>query len=126
MATWEDPAWQGYAPQTLCDDGASADQDMANPGPGSDLGSGHTAPRIRLRSFAGNAADYKEGLLYNVPMKQLAGLLYLAVAPWPGQPRYLVSHMDIQDICTEDGLNTILKILDKEYVRESCVKADEA
>ena len=50
----------------------------------------------------------------------------MALAPGPSKPRDLVRHIDVKDICTEDGLNAISKILDKEYVRESYVKADEA
>ncbi len=50
----------------------------------------------------------------------------MALAPGQGKPRDLVSHTDIKDICTDDGLDTMLNILDKEYVRESYVEADEA
>ena len=93
-----------------------------------------SVPRVRLRTFNGNPEEYKEWrrevqastLLYNVAPKQMAGLVYLALAPGAGKPRDLLSHMDIQSIMEEDGLNTVLKILDKEYVRESYVKADEA
>ncbi len=53
--------------------------------------------------------------------------MYLALVPGPCKPRDLVSHLDIRDdICTNEGLNMILSMLDKEYVPESYVKVDEA
>ena len=79
MATAWDDAWQGYDPSRL---GAAADQDI-NPPPDGEQGHSHAAPRVRLRSFAGDPAEYKEWrrevetatLLFNVPMKHLAGLI---------------------------------------------------
>ncbi len=60
MAAWEDPTWEWYAPTTLQDADAGVYQDLYNTSPGGDRDSGHTAPIIRLRSFAGSAADHKE------------------------------------------------------------------
>ena len=53
-----------------------------------------SVPRVRLRTFNGNPEEYKEWrrevqastLLYNVAPKQMAGLVYLALAKGLAQP----------------------------------------
>ena len=92
-------------------------------------------PKVQIRTFEGDPAQYKEwrreveasAFLYSVPEEQLAGLVYLALAPGEGKPRDLFSHLDVRtDICVPDGLDRIWKILDQEFAREAYVKADEA
>ena len=69
-------------------------------------------PMIQIRTFDGDATQYKEwrreveasAFLYSVPERQLAGLVYLALAPGDGKPRDLFSHLDIRtEICVEGG-----------------------
>ena len=93
------------------------------------------APRLQIRTFEGDPAQYKEwrrevqigAFTHSVKDAQLAGLVYLALAPGVGKPRDLFSHYDvINELCTDDGLQTIWKTLDSEYVREYYVKTDEA
>jgi len=93
------------------------------------------APRLQIRTFDGDAAQYKEwrrevqtgAYIHNVSEAQLAGLVYLALSPVVGKPRDLFAHYDvISELCSADGLQQIWKTLDAEYVRESYVKADEA
>ena len=92
-------------------------------------------PKIHIRSFDGDSSAYKEWrreidatqFLYEVPESQLAGLVYLALAPGEGKPRDLFSHMDVREqLCSEDGLKEIWKTLDAEYVRDMYTKVDEA
>ncbi len=78
-----------------------------------------TKNKLRASPLKGWRREVDRRAAVHVPMKHLAGLIYLALAPGPGKPRDLVSHIDIKDICTEYGLGTMLKILDREYVRES-------
>ncbi len=116
-------------------DAATAPPASAAALPPGSSGAGGGGPRVRIRAFDGDVAEYKEwkrevettAFLYNVPDKQLAGLVYLALSPGPGKPRDLISHMDVRtEICADGGLEAVWKILDKEYVREDYVKADEA
>ena len=92
-------------------------------------------PKIKLTTFKGDVNMYKEwkrevmatAALYNVGDAQLSGLIYLALESGPGKPRDLLSHLEVPgDICSTEGLKTIWKILDDEYVREAYVRSDEA
>ena len=97
-------------------------------------GHGSKVPNVRIRTFYGDPRKYLEWkrevaatqTLYQVKEEQMAGLLYLALSPGEGRPRDLMSHMAIEDICTEEGLKWMLQILDKEYKKESHVQADDA
>ena len=65
--------------------------------------------------------------MFDVPDKKLAGLVYLSLGHGAGGPRDLLSHLSVQeDICVDGGLDTIMKILNQEYVKEDYVKADDA
>jgi hypothetical protein len=85
-----------------------------------------------LRREPGRAQEWRRevetaALLRNAPAKQLVGLVYFALAARPGKPKDLVIHLDVtNDICTDEGLDTVLNILDKECVQETYAKADEA
>ena len=91
-------------------------------------------PNVRIRTFHGDPKRYQEWkrevaatrTLYQIKDEQMSGLLYLALAPGEGRPRDLMSHMSIEDICTEDGLKAMLNILDSEYKKEAHVQADDA
>jgi len=96
---------------------------------------GGQGPRVKLRTFDGDVDGYKEwrreveatALLYGIADKQLAGLVYLSLAPGASKPRDLISHLDVRsEVCTDAGMKRVWAILDREYVRESYVKADEA
>ena len=65
-------------------------------------------PSMRLRQFDGDRDGYEEWkkeveaveLLYKVPEERLAPLIFLALAPGPGKPRDLLSHLDVKtDLC---------------------------
>ena len=69
-------------------------------------------PRIRLRTFDGNVAGYKEWrrevkattMMYNIKDEQLAGMIYLALEPGEGKPRDLMADLEIEEVCTAEGL----------------------
>ena len=91
-------------------------------------------PKVKLKTFEGDPKLYKEWkrevdtlrFLYNIDDRTFAGMIYLALKPGEGGPRYLLSHMEIQDLCTADGMKQVFQILDAECVRESYVRSDEA
>ena len=92
-------------------------------------------PSMRLRQFDGDRDGYEEWkkeveaveLLYKVPEERLAPLIFLALAPAPGKPRDLLSHLDVKtEICAAGGLQKVWGILDKEYIKQDFVKSDEA
>eukprot|EP00971_Amphidinium_carterae_P349930 6491302-Amphidinium_carterae.1 len=91
-------------------------------------------PSVRLRSFNGEHAAYREWrreaeaaqLLYNIPPERMATLLFLSLEPGAGKPRDLLAHMSLSEIATESGLMQIWKTLDEEYVLPSYRKADKA
>ena len=92
---------------------------------------------IRIRTFNG---DRKPGiyeswkdevrtlmLIYGVEQKAMAPLLYLALEPGVGRPRDLLRHLDIQrDLCNDKGVDTLLTILDEEYLGRAYRRAEEA
>ena len=72
-------------------------------------------PKVRLRTFHGEANDYLEWkrevtttqTLYGVTDDQLGGLVYLACEAGPGKPRDILRHLEITDVCSADGLKLI-------------------
>ena len=91
-------------------------------------------PRIRLRTFDGNVAGYKEWrrevkattMMYGIKDEQLAGMIYLALEPGEGKPRDLMADLEIEEVCTAEGLQKMWKVLDAEYTRDVHVRSDEA
>ena len=91
-------------------------------------------PKVRLRTFHGEAHDYLEWkrevlatkTLYNVDDDQLGGLVYLACEAGPGKPRDILRHLEIEQVCSADGLKLVWQLLDEECVREPYVRSDEA
>ena len=91
-------------------------------------------PRIRLRTFDGNVAGYKEWrrevkatrMMFNIKDEQLAGMIYLALEPGEGKPRDLMADLEIEEVCTAEGLQKMWKVLDAEYTRDVHVRSDEA
>ena len=83
---------------------------------------------MKLRVFTGRRSEYLDWgneveatrLLYGLEDEKLAPLVYLALAPGPGNPRDLLAHMDVkEEICGVNGFKKIFVILDAEYVKES-------
>ena len=91
-------------------------------------------PRVKIRTFRGEAHMYLEWKrevmttknIYSVDDDQLGGLVYLACEPGPGKPRDILGHLEISDVCSADGLKLIWQLLDEEYIREPYVRSDEA
>ena len=92
-------------------------------------------PNVKIRTFYGNPKKYPEWkrevqatmILYGIQQKQLAGLIYLARGAGEGQPRDLLAHLDVAtEVCVDDGVDRIFKILDNEFQKEDYVKADDA
>ena len=99
-----------------------------------DRGGAGRTPNIKLTRFYGEPSKYQEWkreieatrAIYKVTKAQLAGLVYLALAPGETKPRDLLSHIDISTICSDDGYDDIFKILDTEFERKDYIKSDEA
>jgi hypothetical protein len=89
---------------------------------------------VRIKTFHGDPRRYTEWkrevaatqTLYQIKDEQLAGLVYLALAPGEGKPRDLMAHIEVADLCTTQGLKGMLQILDREYKRDPHVQADDA
>ena len=98
---------------------------------------GGRMPSIRLRNFDGSRAvgayaEWKKEVLvvqkvYNVAQKDLAPLVYLALETGEGKPRELVEMFDLEtEICVDDGVDRLFKILDKEFIRPHFERSEEA
>ena len=89
---------------------------------------------VRVRTFYGDTGRCQEWrrevdtmkLLYKISDEQMAGLVCLALDPGEGKPRDLLSHLEVNEICTSEGYREIFKVLDREYQKEAYVKADDA
>ena len=93
-------------------------------------------PTVRLRMFSGSREPevYQEWrrevelvqLMYAMPPEQLGPLVYLSLEAGEGKPRGLLSHISVPNLCTEAGLQEVLKTLDAEYAPVAYETADVA
>ena len=90
-------------------------------------------PQIKLNKFGGSRQEYRSWRdevqvilrLHSVPDDKQVLLLYLALEEGKGRPRDLFSNLSVDEV-SELELEVVWKRLDKEYLEEKYIEADEA
>lgn len=62
-------------------------------------------------------------LAYDVPQKQLAPRIWLRLT---GEANQCVEDMDVKELATEDGVDKLMKVLDKQFMQEDYDEIDKA
>ena len=91
-------------------------------------------PSIKFTRFHGQKARYEEwkreivtnSKLYNLTVEQTAGLAYLSLDAGPDKPRSLFESYDVDYLMSKTGYAEMIRILDKEYMKEPHFRGDEA
>ena len=91
-------------------------------------------PAIKFTRFHGQKSRYEEWkremqtskMLYGLTVEQVAGLAYMSLDAGPDKPRSLFESYDIEFLLSKPGFNEMMKVLDKEYLKEPHLRGDEA
>ena len=63
-------------------------------------------------------------MAFQVPKEQPAPRVWLRLA---GEAKDAVEHLDMEtELATDNGLDMLLAVLDKEFIEEECDRVDEA